>query len=241
MWAPAPLRSISLGYSISHRRVYDYGIGSDLPPEEYLPLLGLADPGAVGSLEQDPQPERPHARGELRPARPDRQPAEGLRDPAPGRDHAARLQHQRVCPGRPRRHGLSAADQDRWASPLRAGAGRIYPRGNSIEAWASESPFVSLLSLRDVTFTAGGTRDVRGWGTLLVGPKLPQVQLEQSGDSTVAVADRYTPIGGLARLVGSVELHFPMPLLGEAFPALPVLRRRPDLDPRPAASRSMRA
>ncbi len=64
----------------------------------------------------------------------------------------------------------------------------------------SESPFVSLLRLRDVTFTAGGTRDVRGWGTLLVGPKLPQVRLEQQGDSTVAVADRYTPIGGLARL-----------------------------------------
>ena len=58
---------------------------------------------------------------------------------------------------------------------------------------------------------------MRGWGTLLVGPKLPQVQLEQSGDSTVAVADRYTPVGGLARLVGSVELHFPMPVLSEPF------------------------
>ena len=58
---------------------------------------------------------------------------------------------------------------------------------------------------------------MRGWGTLLVGPKLPQVQLQQSGDSTVAIADRYTPIGGLARLVGSVELHFPMPGLSEQF------------------------
>ena len=58
---------------------------------------------------------------------------------------------------------------------------------------------------------------MRGWGTLLVGPKLPQVQLEQSGDSTVAIADRYTPVGGLARLVGSVELHFPMPVLSEPF------------------------
>jgi outer membrane protein assembly factor BamA len=58
---------------------------------------------------------------------------------------------------------------------------------------------------------------VRGWGSLLVGPKIPQVQLEQQGDSTVVVADRYTPVGGLARLVGSVELHFPMPLLSQAF------------------------
>jgi outer membrane protein assembly factor BamA len=100
---------------------------------------------------------------------------------------------------------------------VRGGAGRLYPRGRSVSEAADESPFVSLLELGDVSFTAGGTRDVRGWGTLLVGPKLPQVKLEQSGDSTVAVADRYTPVGGLARLVGSVELHFPMPGLSEQF------------------------
>jgi outer membrane protein assembly factor BamA len=41
--------------------------------------------------------------------------------------------------------------------------------------------------------------------------------LEQSGDSTITVADHYTPVGGLAHLFGSVELHFPMPLLSEAF------------------------
>jgi outer membrane protein assembly factor BamA len=58
---------------------------------------------------------------------------------------------------------------------------------------------------------------VRGWGSLLLGPKLPQVHLEDSGDSTIAVADRYSPLGGLARLVGSVELHFPMPVLSDAF------------------------
>jgi outer membrane protein assembly factor BamA len=81
----------------------------------------------------------------------------------------------------------------------------------------NESPFVSLLRLRDVTFTAGGTRDVRGWGTLLVGPKIPQVELASSGDTTVSVANRYSPVGGLARLLGSVELHFPMPLMGDAF------------------------
>jgi outer membrane protein assembly factor BamA len=100
---------------------------------------------------------------------------------------------------------------------FRAGAGRIFPRGNSLEAAGSESPFVSLLRLRDVSFTAGGTRDVRGWGSLLVGPKIPQVELQQEGDSTVAVASRYTPVGGLARLVGSVEFHFPMPIGPEAF------------------------
>ena len=100
---------------------------------------------------------------------------------------------------------------------VRGGAGRIYPRGNSVEPLEGESPFISMLRLRDVAFTAGGTRDVRGWGSQLLGPKIPQVELQSSGDSTVAVADRYTPVGGLARLIGSVELHFPMPMLSEAF------------------------
>jgi len=97
---------------------------------------------------------------------------------------------------------------------LRAGAGRLFPFGNGTGSLDIESPFVSLLRLRDVTFTAGGTRDVRGWGTFLVGPKLPQVTIQSNGDTT---ADHYTPVGGLARIIGSVELHFPMPLLGDAF------------------------
>jgi outer membrane protein assembly factor BamA len=70
---------------------------------------------------------------------------------------------------------------------------------------------VSLLRLRDVTFTAGGTRDVRGWGSQLVGPKLPEVEVVSEGGQTTNVADRYTPVGGLARLTGSVELRLPLP------------------------------
>src|SRR4029079_11025984 len=53
VWAPAPLRSIALGYSISHRRVYDYGFGNDLAPEQYLPFLHLADSSAAGTLEKN--------------------------------------------------------------------------------------------------------------------------------------------------------------------------------------------
>ena len=93
---------------------------------------------------------------------------------------------------------------------FRAGAGRIFPYGNSLDNVGSESPFVSLLRLRDVTFTAGGTRDVRGWGSQLVGPKLPEVKFESGSGGTVdTVADRYAPVGGLARLVGSAELRLP--------------------------------
>jgi outer membrane protein assembly factor BamA len=216
VWAPAPLRSVSLGYSISHRRVYDYGLGADLPPEEYLPLLNLASPGSVGVL-----------------AKTRNQSAITLEGSYGRLDHIANPRKGYVI--RPRiattLPGFNTSEYlllDLGATaylPLtkaigvtvRGSAGRIYPRGNSTAAVDAESPFVSLLGLRDVTFTAGGTRDVRGWGSLLVGPKIPQVQLEQQGDSTVVVADRYTPVGGLARLVGSVELHFPMPLLSQAF------------------------
>jgi outer membrane protein insertion porin family len=216
VWAPAPLHSLSLGYSISYRRVYDYGIGSDLPPEEYLPLLGLAVPGSAGTLDDTRHRSALSLEGTY--GRLDR-----IANPRKG--YVIRPRVETTLPGFNTSEYLLLDLGATAYLPLtrtvgftvRAGAGRIYPRGRSLAETADQSPFVSLLELRDVSFTAGGTRDVRGWGTLLVGPKLPQVQLEQSGDSTVAIADRYTPVGGLARLVGSVELHFPMPGLSDKF------------------------
>ena len=216
VWSPAPLRSLSLGYSISYRRVYDYGIGSDLPPEEYLPLLGLAAPGAAGTLDATRHRSALSLEGSY--GRLDR-----IANPRKG--YVIRPRVETTLPGFNTSEYLLMDLGATAYVPLtrtvgftvRAAGGRIYPRGRSVAKAAGESPFLSLLELGDVSFTAGGTRDVRGWGTLLVGPKLPQVQLQQSGDSTVAIADRYTPIGGLARLVGSVELHFPMAGLSEQF------------------------
>jgi outer membrane protein insertion porin family len=216
VWAPAPLRSLSLGYTISYRRVYDYGIGSDLPPEEYLPLLGLVAPGAAGTLNKSRNRSALSLEGSY--GRLDR-----IANPRKG--YVIRPRIETTLPGfNTSEYFLMDLGATAYLPltrtigfTVRGGAGRFYPRGRSVTEAADESPFVSLLELGDVSFTAGGTRDVRGWGTLLVGPKLPQVKLEQSGDSTVAVADRYTPVGGLARLVGSVELHFPMPGLGEQF------------------------
>lgn len=216
VWAPAPLRSVSLGYSVSHRRVYDYGFGSDLAPAQYLPLLGLATPAAAGTLERTRNSSALTLEGSY--GRLDR-----IANPRKG--YVIRPRIEATLPGFNTSEyflmDLGATGylpvSKRAGFTVRAGGGRIFPFGNSVASVGNESPFVSLLRLRDVTFTAGGTRDVRGWGTLLVGPKLPQVRLEQSGDSTIAVADHYTPVGGLARLFGSVELHFPMPLLSEAF------------------------
>jgi outer membrane protein insertion porin family len=214
VYAPAPLRSLSLGYTISHRRVYDYGIGSDLRPEEYLPLLGLADPATSGALSDTRNRSALSLEGTY--GRLDR-----IANPRKG--YVLRPRIEVTLPGFNTSDYILADLGGTAYLPLtrtvgltlRAGAGRLFPRGRSIDATGTESPFVSMLELRDVSFTAGGTRDVRGWGTLLVGPKLPQVELEQRGDSTVAIADRYTPVGGLARLVGTVELHFPMPGLSE--------------------------
>jgi outer membrane protein insertion porin family len=216
VWSPAPLRSLSLGYSISYRRVYDYGIGSDLPPDEYLPLLRLVAPGEAGTLTTTQHRNVLSLEGSY--GRLDR-----IANPRKG--YVIRPRVETTLPGfNTSEYFLMDLGATAYLPltrtigfTVRGGAGRLYPRGKSIDGLAGESPFLSLLELRDVTFTAGGTRDVRGWGTLLVGPKLPQVKLEQSGDSTVAVADHYTPVGGLARLVGSAELHFPMPGLGEQF------------------------
>jgi outer membrane protein assembly factor BamA len=216
VWAPAPLRSMSLGYSISHRHVFDYGPGADLPPEEYLPLLNLANPSTVGSLEQTQNRNLLSLEGSY--GRLDR-----IANPRKGY-----VIRPRIATTLPFFSTSEYVLLDLGATAylplskttgltMRAGAGRIYPWGNSLDAASAESPFLSLLELRDAAFMAGGTRDVRGWGSLLLGPKIPQVQLEQRGDSTVVVSDRYTPIGGLARLLGSVEFHFPMPLLSEAF------------------------
>jgi outer membrane protein insertion porin family len=216
VWAPAPLRSLSLGYTISHRRIFDYGIGADLPPEQYLPMLHLADPATVGALPRIRNASALTLEGTY--GRLDR-----IANPRKGY-----VIRPRIATSLPGYNTSEYFLMDVGATAylpltetigftMRAGAGRIYPRGNSTASLASQSPFISLLDLRDVTFTAGGTRDVRGWGTLLVGPKLPELRLQQSGDSTLLIADRYTPIGGLARLVTSVELHFPMPLLSEKF------------------------
>jgi outer membrane protein assembly factor BamA len=54
---------------------------------------------------------------------------------------------------------------------------------------------------------------VRGWSPDLLGPKVPDFDVTRRGDSIVLrSADRYVPLGGLARFTASVELRVPMPL-----------------------------
>ena len=217
VYAPAPFRSISLGYSISHRRIYNYGFGDNLDPIVYLPILGLAPPSAAGALETTRDRSVLTLEGSYGKL-------DHIADPRQGFVIRPRLE---VTTPWFNTSEYLLLDMNATAFvPLtqkvgftfRAGAGRILPYGNSINGIASESPFVSLLRLRDVSFTAGGTRDVRGWGSQLVGPKLPEVQFRPGpGGSVDTIADRYAPVGGLARVVASAELQLPLPGLGDAW------------------------
>jgi outer membrane protein insertion porin family len=92
----------------------------------------------------------------------------------------------------------------------RMSVGRLFPFGKSVPL-AGDSPVFSLIRLRDETMTAGGTDDVRGWGSRLLGPKFPAVEAHIEGSDTVLSADTYAPAGMLARLAGTVELRFPFP------------------------------
>jgi outer membrane protein assembly complex protein YaeT len=217
VYAAGPLRSLTLGYTVSHRRILDYGFGEDLAPIEYLPLLGLAEPDAAGRLGMVRNRSAISLQGSY-----------GRLDELanPRRGFVLRPRVEITAPSRFNTAEYLLLDLGgtaflpltrRIGFTLRGGVGRIYPFGNSIREIGEESPFVSLLRLGDVTFTAGGTRDVRGWGSSLVGPKLPEVRLESQNGDTLTIAERYAPVGGLARLLGSAEVQLPLPGLSDAW------------------------
>lgn len=214
--AQSPLRSVSLGYTISHRKVLDYSFGEGLAPVDYLPLLNLGDSADVGTLGTTINRSVLTLDGSWGRLDQFANPREGyvirpkVEVTLPGFNSSEYLLLDlRATAFVPLSSGFGLA--------LRAGAGRIVPFGKSVAHSGSESPFVSLLRLRDVSFTAGGTRDVRGWGSQLVGPKLPEVRRVSSDGVTEFTADRYSPVGGLARATGTVELQVPTPGLGEKW------------------------
>ncbi|HEX5576350.1 MAG TPA: BamA/TamA family outer membrane protein [Gemmatimonadales bacterium] len=216
-YAVGPLRSIALGYIISHREILAYGYGENLDPVQYLPLLGLADSNVAGQLGAVRNRSAISLQGTYG----------GLDKLAnPRKGYVLRPRIEVTTPG-----GFNTAEYllleaggtaflpltSRVGFTFRLSAGRIFPFGQSLRGVGEESPFVSLLRLNEVDFTAGGTRDVRGWGSELVGPKLPQVSIETRNEVTDTIADRYAPVGGLARFIGSAELQLPIPGMGEAW------------------------
>jgi outer membrane protein insertion porin family len=217
VYAAGPLRSLTLGYSLSHRRILDYGFGENLDPVEYLPILGLAAPDAAGRLGTVRNRSAVSLQGSY-----------GRLDQFanPRRGYVLRPRIEITTPGAFNTSEYLLLDfggtaflplSSRIGFTLRVGAGRIFPFGSSIRPAGEESPFISLLRLGDATFTAGGTRDVRGWGSQLVGPKLPEVRLLTQDGVTDTIAERYAPVGGLARLLGSAEVQLPVPGFGDAW------------------------
>ena len=99
---------------------------------------------------------------------------------------------------------------------VRSTSGRLFPYGKSLPV-AGENPTARFLELRDATFTAGGTTNVRGWENRLLGPKVPDIRFEESGDTLVSNVDGYVPLGGFARATFSFEMQMPLPGFGPNF------------------------
>ncbi|MGW8266905.1 MAG: BamA/OMP85 family outer membrane protein, partial [Longimicrobiales bacterium] len=105
-------------------------------------------------------------------------------------------------------------DRVRLAGNLRVG--RIFPFGRSVPSPGSDG-LLEFIQLRDINLTAGGPTDVRGWGSRLLGPKIPDTEAREEGDTLVYSASRYLPLGGLARISGALELQFPLPRVSVGF------------------------
>jgi outer membrane protein assembly complex protein YaeT len=205
------LSSIALQYQYSGRHIYEYRGGEVSPGNiSLLTLLGLQDPTLIDSLGTKEQESSlgftatlahvdnvvdPHRGFLLRPSIKVTVPA-GLNTSQFARLDVAATRFQPLS-----RSVVLAA---------RASFGRLFPFGKSVPPPGGDPTF-SFLHMRDESMTAGGTDDVRGWSTGLLGPKVPNVQGTIEGTDTVLTADRWAPIGALARLTGSLELRFPAP------------------------------
>lgn len=206
------LRTLSLQYAISSRRVYEYraSSGGDLSLFELIlaALDSLSERNnhsaftLAATVGRQDHPVKPRRVALLRPSIEVTTPS-GINTAEYTRlDVSATLLH-------PVRRRVSV-----WA---RAAAGRIYPFGNSIPRADGTDRLERYLELRDYTFTAGGTGDVRGWESRLLGPKVPDVLIETEGDTGSVYADRYVPVTGLARMTLSAELRLPFPKLSDAW------------------------
>ena len=217
LYETAPLRSVALSYEIARRRIDEYKIGFVTAGDiDLLSLLALNAQGALDSLGAVidrseftlsatmgtlPEPNRRRRSALFRPA---------IRVSAPPKvNDKEYLRLDGTLSGfYPLTRGIGLAG--------RITGGRIYPFGKSIPI-PEEVGNTAFLKLRDISFTAGGIDDVRGWENRLMGPKFPDIRFREEGDSVVAYTDGYVPIGGLSRLSATAEVRLPFPGLGQSW------------------------
>ena len=202
------LRSVSLQYRISAREVFDYRFGSltDVGTD-FLTLQTILD-DSLGAVTRESRLTASSTLGRV----------DDWTSPRSGL--VTRLTAQVAGPG-----VLSTVEFGKISGSvtgfrpmgdltgrLRVFAGRLFPFGKSVPTGLDDTEaLLRFLEFRDAAFTAGGTGDVRGWGDGLLGPKVPDSRLVDLGDSIAVRAERYIPIGGLARLGFAAELAAPLP------------------------------
>ena len=103
---------------------------------------------------------------------------------------------------------------ERVGLALRATGGVLAPTaGTSLDAGRD------YVLLRDQLYYAGGTADVRGWGTNRLGPKALVITADTTGFAQTGQATlrgdgdvNYVGIGGQGKLSASAQLNLPLPL-----------------------------
>jgi outer membrane protein insertion porin family len=96
---------------------------------------------------------------------------------------------------------------------LRGTVAGLWPFGASVPAPGSNAA-LQWFRLRDQVLTAGGANDVRGYGSRLLGPKVPSVVATEVDGDTVLSSDHYLPVGGTRRATATAELRLGIPWFG---------------------------
>ena len=207
----APLSSIALDYRFSSRHIREYHFGTSSSGDvNLLELLALQNPTLLDSLGYDEKKSSFTLAGSFARLDDFTDPRRGwlLRPSAkvtfPGAWTTAQFARLDLSVSRFQPLGRNVV------LAARLSGGRLYPFGKSVPP-AGSDPTFAFIRMRDESMTAGGTNDVRGWGDRMLGPKVPDVEGVIQGTDTVLTADRYAPIGALARISGSLELRFPAP------------------------------